>query len=227
MPRQWLFDCRSLTLNIIYTFHIILVATVIFGIINASTIKANSTQATEHTDNKCCSTSNSNITQALEQTNKCHSLPTEDIWNPTCAAPNGHFHPSPHSFGNYSTVATPRAITGTPLEWNNINKELNPARHLGISSSEIDIKCWLMHLVVSEADLRDSPIIQCSMFDVINIWDSKGKYMDLCLSLEGWRRWVPSAVETFSSPIDYPAIKKFLERSKLLSDCDREDTTEL
>jgi hypothetical protein len=203
MPRQWLFECRSLTLNIIYTFHIILIATVIFGIINASTIKANSTQAMEHTNNKCPSTIKANITQALEQTNrcpsnikanitqsleqtnKCHSLPTEDIWNPTCTAPNGHFHPSPHSFGNYSTVATPRAITGTPLEWNNINKELNPARHLGISSSEIDIKCWLMHLVVSEADLRDSPIFQCSMFDVINIWDSKGKYMDLCLSLEG------------------------------------------
>jgi hypothetical protein len=209
MPRQWLFNCRLLTLNIIYTFHIILIATLIFGIINASTI-------------------NSNITQALEQTNKCPSLPTEDNWNPTCTAPNGHLHPSPQSFSDYSTVATPRAITGQPLEWNNINKELNPARYLGIGSSEIKIKCWLIHLVVSEADLRDTPIIQCSIFDGINISDSlKPKDTDLCLNLKGLRIWVPSVVEAFSPPIGYRAIEKFLEGCKLLSDCDREDTTKL
>jgi hypothetical protein len=85
-----------------------------------------------------------------------------------------------------------------------------------------------MHLVVSEADLKDAPMIQCSIFDGINISDSlRAKDTDLCLNLEGLRRWVPSVVETFSPPIGYRAIGKFFEGGKLLSNCDREDTTEL
>jgi hypothetical protein len=72
MPRQW-FDCRSLTLNIIYTFHIILIATVIFSIINASNIKAKSTHAMEHTDNICRSSAKAKITQAEQTNNKCRS----------------------------------------------------------------------------------------------------------------------------------------------------------